>query len=1416
MRTRSKRASGFLFATSWLAVAVSIVALIGATTSRATDVGSGASLTALDNSYWLTLWQAGGGDVDADGVNDDDDNCLNIANVNQIDTDNDGFGNACDGDLNNDGATNIGDLALVRVAFFSTPGADNWNPDSDFNADGVVNIIDLAIIGELFFAPPGPIVNRFTNAAGGDWHTPSNWRLGVVPNNSHAVRIDLDPGTVVEYSAGPSDVASVRTTSDLLLSGGVLRVVGTMQVNAPFRISGGELVDAFVLEPLTSDRIVVNDSPIFDRVILASDLTIEDGAMPRVTNTLTLDGSTVELASTGTGTLLRFTAPLNGNGVFGTGEVVFNGTTSSDTDNRLSGDSDVDITLGAGITLRSGTSGGDVITIDAALVIEGSVVSGLINRRISLRALSGTNSVLSITGDVHAVDGGSLLVLATSGVQIDGAITASGGGQIDLNSSIAPMAIGPTAVISVSDGRLDLSGAWTNEGLIEVTNGVFDTGDTEAATWSNIGVINLVNTTVELGGAFTLDSFGTFNTTGDVSFNGRYDNTGQDFDFGMADFPGNFLLDGGEIFGGTLITTPVVIADGELGFNGVVFEVDLTIGNGATVRVSNGLTLTGTRITLASEGRDTQLEFAPSDQLNGLFGNGEVVFGDSETDRQENEIIGDIGAAYTIGPDILVRPGTSGGGIASRSALLTVQGTVISDLPDASLTLEASGENATVELLGNATGLNGGSLRIVQLSSGNDLRIDVPLAVTGGGGLTLWGRTVISPQTTITVTDGDLFLIGPWLNEGLIEVANGRFSTSSLNQTLWTNNGVIDLSNTPTDLRGQFSVDSLGTFVTDDVLLFDGVLDNTGQSLDLGGSFPAPFEIVGGTIRGGTLINTPLTVPENSLILDAVTLAIDVLIPNDRSLRASNSLTLDGGSVTLASTGLATTLTLSGPPGEIHQVQGNGELIFGGTAMSDDSNQIVSAFNTSVAFGPEVTIRTDTSGGEMGALLAAMAFEGTVISDLAGRSVRLRSRGSNGVWVLDGSLQGRNGGSFEIEGEVNGSTMINGLVNVSGGGNLQIASDGGLIEMTDAAAISVTDGSFNLSGGWINEGQIDIVNGAFDTAILDGTVWTNNGPINLVNSTTELSGTFTAASLDTLQASGDMLFDGVLDNTNQTLDVGSVFSGNLLFNGGVILGGTLVSSPVTVSSGLLRLDEVTLATALTVGNAATVDVSGPLNLNGGVITLASTGSCSTLNFNSSTLSSGLSGTGELVFGGTTGSSTANRVTAPLGTALTFEPGVTIRTSTAGGDIATVSASLSVEGPLVSDVASRRIHLRKVGLSGTNTVSGPIRIGRGATIRLGSDATISPTASVQVEIGGDSNGDFGVLEAPTWNLSLAGTLDLALVDGFVPMVGDQFRIVDADLIDGVFDAVTGIDIGGGLVLGVDYGVDNVTIETLPGL
>ncbi|MEM7083004.1 MAG: hypothetical protein AAF465_09740 [Pseudomonadota bacterium] len=89
-------------------------------------------------------------DDDGDGAYDLFDNCLATANADQYDSDQDGFGNVCDADFNNDCVINFVDINMFSTAFASS------SEDFDLNNDGVVNFLDFSVLAGLFLNPPGP------------------------------------------------------------------------------------------------------------------------------------------------------------------------------------------------------------------------------------------------------------------------------------------------------------------------------------------------------------------------------------------------------------------------------------------------------------------------------------------------------------------------------------------------------------------------------------------------------------------------------------------------------------------------------------------------------------------------------------------------------------------------------------------------------------------------------------------------------------------------------------------------------------------------------------------------------------------------------------------------------------------------------------------------------------------------------------------------------------------------------------------------------------------------------------------------------------------------------------------------------------------------------------------------------------
>ena len=80
-------------------------------------------------------------------------------------------------------------------------------------------------------------VNAWTNAAGGDRDTASNWSLGHVPTINESAVINLPGSCTVTHSSNVSDFACSLTSTDaLIFSAGSLNVDGTLQLNNSFTL----------------------------------------------------------------------------------------------------------------------------------------------------------------------------------------------------------------------------------------------------------------------------------------------------------------------------------------------------------------------------------------------------------------------------------------------------------------------------------------------------------------------------------------------------------------------------------------------------------------------------------------------------------------------------------------------------------------------------------------------------------------------------------------------------------------------------------------------------------------------------------------------------------------------------------------------------------------------------------------------------------------------------------------------------------------------------------------------------------------------------------------------------------------------------------------------------------------------------
>jgi len=224
-------------------------------------------------------------DTDLDGKPDLEDNCRLLANTSQCDSDADGYGNRCDGDLGpgaGNGFTNAQDNTLFKAQLGQPSVAPVFNK-ADINCNGFVNAQDNTLFKALLGTGPGPSAKRG-------------------PSNSYLV---------------------TGTVSELIGSGLVLRNNGgdnlSVPANGPFvfatGLAGGAAYAVTVLTQPTN--------PSQTCAVSSGSGTVGPGTSPAVVlnctrNSFTVGGTVSGLIGSGLSLQNKAasTAPVAGNGAF--------------------------------------------------------------------------------------------------------------------------------------------------------------------------------------------------------------------------------------------------------------------------------------------------------------------------------------------------------------------------------------------------------------------------------------------------------------------------------------------------------------------------------------------------------------------------------------------------------------------------------------------------------------------------------------------------------------------------------------------------------------------------------------------------------------------------------------------------------------------------------------------------------------------------------------------------------------------------------------------------------------------------------------------------------------------------------------------------------------------------------------------
>jgi len=710
------------------------------------------------------------------------------------------------------------------------------------------------------------------------------------------------------------------------------------------------------------------------------------------------------------------------------------------------------------------------------------------------------------------------------------------------------------------------------------------------------------------------------------------------------------------------------------------------------------------------------------------------------------------------------------------------------------------------------------------------------MEATAGGQMAMGSLTLNNVGGTISASGSGSYVDFTNEGQGGQTITGGTFTTSK--------GGVIYSGNSTTlDGTSGNTITNKGTLAVNVTSNVQGTINNTGTFQILSNSGQAGVNIPGGqtfTLMGTgnlTMGDGTSNAYNNQNYISGATLVNQQLIQGTGGILNLTGFTNSGtinANIPTGSNNLQLQLGRAGAStntGTLEATNGGG-LVIGSTTINNTGGTIAaSGTNSYVALvGSLGTSGLTISGGTFAGSGGGVVY-GQGGSLLDGTTSTVNNTGTMIINYQDLQAQGtlNNTGTMQILAPTNGNGQV--FLQIPNGENLTITGPGSII-MGDG-----TDNSYNNNAAIGNNLGTD---GTFDNrSTVEGT-----GGIVL---TGEVINDGTMIANVPAGTSGLML---LIDRVGNIQNNGTVQA----TNGGVfyIGGGSCCGNPFT-NAGTMIADAnstVDLENANPFGNLAngvltggTYKVAGTLQIPGNITTNAAkitlNGKASQiLNPNTNALTGFLTNASKGSFdlkGGqsfTTAGTFTNHGTITIGKGSTFTVG-------AGGSYVQHGGKITVNGKLTlsstedrtddsasdSDPGTADIRIVKgsvfgnggnvaahVSSSGTVTAAdSPTSVGK---LTVTGAYTQSSAGALDANIAGAESGQFNLLKV-TGTATLGGTLNIQLLNNFVPLVGDTFEILTARSVNGTFATVNGTKINDSEHFTVTYNSDNVTLNVVSG-
>ncbi|MDB5325353.1 MAG: hypothetical protein JWM57_922 [Phycisphaerales bacterium] len=829
---------------------------------------------------------------------------------------------------------------------------------------------------------------------------------------------------------------------------------------------------------------------------------------------------------------------------------------------------------GTTYTLSTNWSPADVpdTTAETAIIDAGGAFNVTLSTSLSVGGLTigsndsltqANNTSFTITGVIN--NAGSFVI-------------NSGGNLTDLFVSGATLNGGGTLTLKSAD-RIRGSGLFTNNSTIQgdTPSGGSIGANELSITNSATGLINanVSGSTLDVdpaAGTGTFINAGTLRASngGTLQLNGSGGGTFANSGGTIQAQTGSTvtLVAGATVTGGTLTTVGTgTITASNATIAGLTNSGSLVVANNTALTLSGTITNNGT-ILGNSGGNLTDII---TDGANvTLNGSGTVTL--QSADR--------IRGGATLTNNSTIQGETSAGGSIGANELSVTNsatGLINANVSGLTLVVDPAAGTSTLINAGTLRASNGGVLQLSGSGGGTFANTGGTIQAQNGSSVTLVSGAAVTGGTlttagTGTINTSNATLVG-LINAGSLVVANN--TTLTLSGTI-TNNGTI-LAN---------SIGNLTDITTD------------GTSATLNGSGTVTLQSAARIRGGGTFTNNSTIQGETSS--SGSIGANDTNIVNHGTINANSATGLSLVLDPLSNGSLVNTATL--------QASGGGRLVLTGSGGGDFAN----TGGTIQALAGSI-VRLDSNASVTGGTLGAV---GTGV-------VETNNATLTGL-TTSGTVNVLNNTTLTLVGTV----VNNGAINFNSIGNItELFTNGADVTLSGSGTVNLTSAA-RIRGGGTFTNNITLQGDTNSSTSIgnNDTTLVNNGLIIANNAGTVLvldpgtggltnNGTLRASGTGTLLLTGSG--GGAFTNTGHVIE--ALAGSQVRLNASAsITGGTLSS----VSGGTFSLDassaatlaNLTNASALTVGNNATLTLVGTIN-NTASITFASVGNFTDLNTN---------------------------------------------------------------------------------------------------------------------------------------------------------------------------------------------------------